>query len=258
MGRRDDGYTPGTPCWVDLTTPDVEGAIAFYGALHGWTAREVMDGAYWYLEHEGAVVAGLSPLNDAQREAGMPPAWSMYVRVDDAAEAIAQAESLGGRATFGPQAIADVGTMAAVSDPQGGVTLLWEPGTFAGAEVVNEVGAWCWDDLQTTDPATAAPFYEGLFGWSVSEIPGTGGSYMSIAHEDRAIAGLMRAQRGIQQPYWTVYIGVDDVDAALQRSADAGGRVIVEPMSVPSGRFAVGLDPQGAVFCVLESTAYDA
>ena len=67
----------------------------------------------------------------------------------------------------------------------------------------------------------------------------------------------MRAPREIQQPYWTVYFGVADVDAALQRSADAGGRTIVEPMAVPSGRFAVGLDPQGAVFCVLESTQYD-
>lgn len=258
MGRREQGYTAGTPCWVDLTTPDVEGAIAFYGAVHGWTAREVMDGAYWSFEHEGAVVGGLSSLNEEQRAAGMPPAWSMYVNVPDVAEAIARAESLGGASAVPPTEIPGTGTMAAVSDPQGGVTLLWQPGPFAGAEVVNEVGAWCWDDLQTGDPAAAAPFYEGLFGWSVTEIPGTGGAYMSIAHEGRAIAGLMRATREIQQPHWTVYIGVDDVDAALERAAGAGGRTIVEPMAVPSGRFAVGLDPQGAVFCVLESTAYDA
>jgi len=257
MGRREQGYTPGTPCWIDLTTPDVDGAIAFYGALHGWTAREVMDGAYWYFERDGAVVGGLSALNDAQRAAGMPPAWSMYVSVADAAAAVASAEALGGTSALAPLEIPGIGTMAAVADPQGGVTLLWQAGPFAGAEVVNAVGAWAWDDLQTTDPEGAAPFYEGLFGWTVSEIPGAGGAYMSIAHEGRGIAGIMRATREIKQPYWTVYIGVEDVDAALRRSADAGGRVIVEPMSVPTGRFAVGLDPQGAVFCVLESSAYD-
>ncbi|HET6508269.1 MAG TPA: VOC family protein [Baekduia sp.] len=256
MGRR-QSYTPGTPCWVDLTTPDVEGAIAFYGAVHGWTAREVLPGAYWYLERDGAVVAGLSALNEQQRDAGMPPAWSMYVNVPDVGEAAARAEALGGAVAFGPTPIPDVGTMAAVADPQGGVTLLWQAGGFAGAEVVNEVGAWCWDDLQTGDPEAAAPFYEGLFGWSVTDVPGAGGAYRSIGHEGRAIAGIMRAARPIDRPYWTVYVGVEDVDAALRRSADAGGRVIVEPMSVPSGRFAVGLDPQGAMFCVLESTRYD-
>lgn len=256
MGRR-ESYTPGTPCWVDLTTPDVEGAQAFYGALHGWTAREVMPGAYWYFEHEGAVVAGLSPLNDAQRAGGMPPAWSMYVRVTDAGETAARAEALGGAAALAPLEIPQAGTMAAVSDPQGGVTLLWQPGAFAGAEVVNEVGAWCWDDLQTGDPEAASAFYEELFGWAIADIPGAEGAYRTVAHEGRSIAGIMRATRAIQQPYWTVYVGVEDVDAALERSGAAGGRTMVEPMSVPSGRFAVGLDPQGAVFCILESTQYD-
>jgi predicted enzyme related to lactoylglutathione lyase len=256
MGRR-ESYTPGTPCWVDLTTPDVDGAIAFYGALHGWTAREVMPGAYWYFERDGSAVAGLSMLNDEQRAAGMPPAWSMYVDVPDAGEAVARAQALGGAVTLPPMAIPGAGTMAAVADPQGGVTLLWQAGDFAGAQLVNEPGAWAWDDLQTGDPEAAAPFYEGLFGWSVSDVPGAGGVYRSVAHEGRAIAGIMRAPRPIQQPYWTVYIGVDDVDAALARSADAGGRTMVEPMAVPSGRFAVGIDPQGAVFCVLESNAYD-
>jgi predicted enzyme related to lactoylglutathione lyase len=239
MGRR-ESYTPGTPCWVDLTTPDVEGAKAFYGALHGWTAREVMPGAYWYFERDGAAVAGLSALNDQQRAAGMPPAWSMYVDVPDAEEAVTRAQALGGAVTLPPLEIPGAGTMAAVADPQGGVTLLWEAG-----------------DLQTGDPEAAAPFYEALFGWSVTDVPGAGGVYRSVAHEGRAIAGIMRAARPIQQPYWTVYVGVDDVDAALRRSADAGGRTMVEPMAVPSGRFAVGIDPQGAVFCVLESTQYD-
>lgn len=257
MGRR-DAYTPGTPCWVDLTTPDVEGAIAFYSALHGWSAREVMEGAYWYFERDGAVVAGLSALSDEQRAAGMPPAWSMYVAVEDAAASVERAASLGGGEVAAPLAIDGVGTMAAVADPQGGVTLLWQEGTFAGAEAVNEVGAWCWDDLQTGDPAAAAPFYEGLFGWSVSEVPGAGGAYMSIAHEGRAIAGLMRAAREVPRPYWTVYVGVASVDDTLAMATGLGGRVVVEPMAVPSGRFAVGLDPQGAVFCVLESHAYDA
>ena len=33
-------YEPGTPSWVDLTTPDVEAACAFYGELFGWDSVE--------------------------------------------------------------------------------------------------------------------------------------------------------------------------------------------------------------------------
>lgn len=257
MGRR-ESYTPGTPCWVDLTTPDVEGAIAFYGALHGWTAREAAPGGrHWFFERDGAVVAGLGELGEEQRAAGVPAAWTMYVNVVDAEQSAARAEALGGRTVMPATTAAGAGSFAAVADPQGGVTLLWQPAGLVGAEVVNEVGAWCWNDLQTGDPEAAGPFYESLFGWTVTDVPGAGGVYRSVAHEGRGIAGIMRAARPIQQPYWTVYIGVEDVDAALARSADAGGRTMVEPMAVPSGRFAVGLDPQGAVFCVLESNAYD-
>jgi uncharacterized protein len=29
-------YVPGAPDWVDLGTPDVDAAVAFYGAVLGW------------------------------------------------------------------------------------------------------------------------------------------------------------------------------------------------------------------------------
>ena len=251
MGQRTT-YTPGTPCWVDLTTPDVDGAEAFYGAVFGWEVREVMPGAYAYFERDGAVVAGISPLGEEQRAAGMPPSWSMYVAVADADAAVARAGELGGATVVAPLAIEGAGRMAAVADPEGGVVLLWEAGGFAGAEVVNEVGAWGWDDLQTTDPEGAIPFYEALFGWSIGAIPGADGAYFSIAHEGRGIGGVMRATRGVAQPYWAVYFGVDDVDRTLELSAAAGGRTLMAPMAVPAGRFAVALDPQGAVFCLFE------
>ena len=36
MGARTE-YAPGTFCWTDLGTTDVDGAKAFYGDLFGWT-----------------------------------------------------------------------------------------------------------------------------------------------------------------------------------------------------------------------------
>jgi predicted enzyme related to lactoylglutathione lyase len=240
------------PCWVDLTTTDPDGAKRFYGAVFGWTVREAPAINYTFLEHEGATVAGLQPLMDEQREQGMPPSWSMYVRTDDADATVARAAELGATVMSEPFDIPGAGRMGVVADPQGGVVLLWEPGEFFGAAVVNEVGAWAWNDLQTTDPEGAAPFYESLFGWSTAEVPGSDGIYRSIAHEGRNIGGIMRAQQEIARPYWTVYFGVADVDAALERIAAAGGQMLVAPMAVPSGRFAVALDPQGAVFCLVD------
>ncbi|MYZ35951.1 VOC family protein, partial [Streptomyces sp. SID4917] len=29
-------YAPGSPIWVELSTPDIEGATAFYNGLFGW------------------------------------------------------------------------------------------------------------------------------------------------------------------------------------------------------------------------------
>jgi predicted enzyme related to lactoylglutathione lyase len=251
MGQR-TSYTAGTPSWVNLTTTDVEDARRFYGEVFGWSAREAPEIDYTFFEHEGAAVAGLQPLSDEAAGQGMPPSWSMYVHTDDADATAARAAELGGTVLTAPFDIPGNGRMAVLADPQGGVVLLWQPGAFAGAGVVNAVGAWAWNDLQTTDPEGAAPFYEALFGWTITEVPGSGGVYRSIAHEGRAIGGIMRAQRAISQPYWTVYIGVADVDDALARIGTAGGRTLVEPMAVPSGRFAVALDRQGAVFCLVD------
>ena len=37
MSTRTDPWPPGTPCWVDLSVPDVAGALAFYSSVVGWT-----------------------------------------------------------------------------------------------------------------------------------------------------------------------------------------------------------------------------
>jgi predicted enzyme related to lactoylglutathione lyase len=251
MGQRTT-YPPGTPCWVDLTTTDTQDAKRFYGEVLGWTAREAPAINYTFFEHEGATVAGLHALVDDQRAQGVLPAWSMYVRTDDADATVARAAELGAAVISEGLDIPGAGRMAVLADPQGGVVLLWQPRELAGAAVVNEIGAWAWNDLQTTDPEGAAPFYEALFGWVTAEIPGSGGVYRSVALEGRTIGGIMRAQQPIAQPCWTVYFGVDDADAALARVTAAGGRTLVEPTAVPSGRFAVAQDPQGAAFCLVE------
>ena len=48
---------------------------------------------------------------------------------------------------------------------------------------------------------------------------------------------------------WTVYVQVNDVDAAVAKAKTLGGNVIVPKTPIPQmGHFAIIADPTGAVF----------
>jgi predicted enzyme related to lactoylglutathione lyase len=254
MGRRTT-YTPGTFCAVDLVTPDREASKAFYGGLLGWTAED-LDHGYTAFRQDGAVVAGAVALSPELQAAGSPPAWSVYVRVEDLDATVGRAVALGGSQVGEVFAIPGAGRGAAIADPQGAVLLLWEAAGFEGAELVNANGAWAWNDLQTRDPEAAVPFYEALLGWELTPVEESDGAYWTLANDGRTIGGVMRSTL-VPRPFWTVYFGVDDVDAALERVAAGGGTTLLEPIAVPAGRFAMALDPQGAAVCLFEGDFED-
>ena len=35
-----ESYQPGMPCWADVSCPDIDKAVQFYGSLFGWVAPE--------------------------------------------------------------------------------------------------------------------------------------------------------------------------------------------------------------------------
>jgi hypothetical protein len=249
MGRR-TSYPPGAFCAVDLVTPDLEGSKEFYGGLLDWTAEDLQHG-YTAFRHDGAFVAGAIELSPEQQVAGAPPAWTTYVRVDDAAVTAARVTELGGSPLGEVFDIPGAGRGVAFADRQGAVLLAWQAAGYEGAELVNENGAWTWNDLQTPDPEATVPFYEALFGWAIAPVEESDGAYWTIAADGRTIGGVMRSAQA-PRPFWTVYFGVDDVDGALERVAAGGGTTLLEPITVPAGRFAMALDPQGAAVCLFE------
>jgi predicted enzyme related to lactoylglutathione lyase len=251
MARR-TSYSAGTFCAVDLVTPDREGSKAFYAALLGWTAED-LEHEYTAFRSDGAFVAGALPLTTEMQAQGVPPSWSVYVRVDDLDATLARAAELGGMVQGEPFTIPGAGRGGAIADPQGAVLLVWEPEPdgFEGAELVNANNAWAWNDLQSADPEAAIPFYEELFGWELTPIAESHGAYWTLANDGRSIGGFMRSEQ-VPHPFWTVYFGVDDIDTALERVATGGGRTLLEPITVPAGRFAMALDPQGAMVCLID------
>ena len=118
-----------------------------------------------------------------------------------------------------------------------------------------EPGTPSWVDLGAPDPAAAAEFYSGLFGWDVHEAgpaEETGGYRMAYLR-DKAVAGLGPQQNADAPPYWTTYVSVADAEKTAALVAENGGTVIVEPFDVlDAGRMAVFFDPAGAAFSVWE------
>src|SRR2546423_8521162 len=158
-------YAPGTPCWVDLGSPDLDGSIEFYGSLLGWEVPESENaeqtGGYRIATSRSKSAAGMMPL----MQEGQPPAWTTYVSVEDADATAQKVTEAGGQAFAEPMDVMDLGRMAVFADPAGAVFGIWQPGSFPGAEVVNEPGAFSWNELNTRDPEPAKSFYPQAIGW---------------------------------------------------------------------------------------------
>lgn len=116
----------------------------------------------------------------------------------------------------------------------------------------NPVGAPVWVDLGAHDIASAQDFYRQIFGWEFSDQGEAFGHYSIITAGGGDVGGAMRLIDQTGQPMeadsaWTVYLRVDDAQAACERARAAGGQVVVEPMVVgDEGTMAIVIDPAGA------------
>jgi predicted enzyme related to lactoylglutathione lyase len=244
-------YDPGVPCWVDLGTPDVAKAAAFYADLFGWECPEGTEetGGYRVCTLRGRAAAGMM----TQQNPG-PPAWTSYVNVTDADATAAAVTANSGQVFMPPMDVMDIGRMAVFADPIGAVFGVWQARAFKGAEIVNEPGALSWNELVTTDVPASKAFYGAVLGWS-SVTHGEGpGAYTEWQIGGRSIGGMM--QKPPQMPaevpsYWGVYFTVTNTDDAVARVQSLGGAVMSPPMDIEPGRFSVVADPTGAVFNVI-------
>jgi predicted enzyme related to lactoylglutathione lyase len=247
-----DGYEPGVPSWVDLGSPNPQGAADFYGALFGWEAPEgpPESGGYRVAMVGNRAVAGIG-----QQQNPGPPVWATYIAVESADAAAAKVAAAGGQTLVPPMDVLDVGRMAVFSDPVGAVFSVWQAGTHPGAELVNEPGTWSWSELLTTDLEASKAFYGEVFGWTAN-VQGAGpmGEYTEWQVAGRSVGGMMQKPPMLPAevpPFWAVYFSVTDADAAVARITELGGSVMVPPTDIEPGRFAAVADPSGAAFNVI-------
>lgn len=247
----------GVPCWIDLSTSDKPRAIAFYGGLFDWAATERGEefGSYSIVSKGDAEVGGM--MQKSPDMGNMPDLWGVYVAVDDIAATLDHAVSRGAQRLVAPMPIGDMGTMAVILDPTGAALGLWQPDQFAGFAVSGEAGSPVWFELQTRDMVGAAAFYREVFGLKATPPdPSHEGPPYSMLKKDgveRAgifdMTGIVPEEIG---PYWTVYFGVEDLDAAVRYVEDNGGTIITPKMEVGGGTWATVTDPMGAPFVLMQ------
>jgi predicted enzyme related to lactoylglutathione lyase len=246
-------HEEGTFSWADLSTTDLDSAIALYTDLFGWkvTKEDIPGGGvYAMFRINGKDVAAAS--GQREDEKGMPPHWNVYVTVEDAELTAKQAESLGGTILAPAFDVMEYGRMSVIADPTGAVFCAWEPKATIGAQLLGEEGALSWVELLTNDTAKAGAFYKELFGYELSPF-GDDGTYTVFKKGETQIAGMMKAPMEGMPNYWGLYFTTDDVDRVHDKVKAAGGQAMMEPTDMPEvGRLAVLTDAQGASFGVIK------
>jgi predicted enzyme related to lactoylglutathione lyase len=245
-------YAAGTPSWVDLMTPDVAAAAKFYGEIFGWSHSEIPDaGGYGFFFLRDKMVSGVGPMMGGD----VRTTWSSYVNVDDADKTTELARAAGATVVAEPMDVFESGRMAFFLDPTGAAIGLWQPKEHKGAQLANEPGAFCWNELRTRDLEASKSFYADVFGWVGDTHPYGDGSYTEFKIADAAVAGCMEIGDQLPAdvpPHWQVYFAVEDTDATVSKAQGLGATVVVPPMDVPAGRFAELTDPLGAPFGIIK------
>lgn len=101
------------------------------------------------------------------------------------------------------------------------------------------------------DQKALQSFYSGLFGWKLNtDTPD--GYGMTDPAQTGIVVGVGAARDG-GAGHVTGYVRVDDIDAALARTTELGGKVLMPKFSPgPDATLAVIADPEGHVLGLTE------
>jgi predicted enzyme related to lactoylglutathione lyase len=114
---------PGALCWNELSSPDVDASLAFYGGLFGWTPQPFEGSPTRY-----EVVMNGDRGNGGIREIGetpVPPNWLPYFGIDDIERGRAKASELGGT-NMGEAMNIGIAKIGVIQDPQGAVFAIYD------------------------------------------------------------------------------------------------------------------------------------
>ncbi len=104
-----------------------------------------------------------------------------------------------------------------------------------------------WFEIPVADQARAKAFYSAVTGNPLHDEEGGQNPMARFAAADRdSVAGhVYPGKPAVPGTGPTIHLAVDNVEAAIGRVAANGGQVVSPIISIPAGRFAYCLDPDG-------------
>jgi uncharacterized protein len=104
-------------------------------------------------------------------------------------------------------------------------------------------------EIEARDPERQRAFYAAMFNWAIGE-----GPFMNIpagiGGPESGPAGHMRHS---DRSGFTLYIQVRDLRESLDRAAELGGAIVMEPLDLPGGpTIAAITDPEGNALSLVQ------
>ena len=97
-------------------------------------------------------------------------------------------------------------------------------------------------EIGCRDKGKTEAFYSKLFDW---QMEAAGPASMIDTGAGAGINGHMTALGHEPFHYTIFYVQVEDVQAALNKATELGGKTLVPPIDIPTGSFAWFADPEG-------------
>jgi predicted enzyme related to lactoylglutathione lyase len=110
-------------------------------------------------------------------------------------------------------------------------------------------------EIPAQDVAKLSKFYSDVFGWRFEKasMPGMDYWLITTGPRNKSVGGGMYTKTG-PQDLPKNYIGVDDIDKAIETFKAAGGSEMVGKMEVPNmGWSFIGTDPEGNAIAMFEA-----
>jgi len=118
-------------------------------------------------------------------------------------------------------------------------------------------------EMPAENSARMADFYTKVFGWKANKMGAEMGNYVVVQTTDTDEKGMIKmpgainggffdkSQSSAQHP--SVVISVDDIKEAMKKVADAGGKVLNEPVEIPGvGMYVSFTDTEGNMVSLLQ------
>jgi predicted enzyme related to lactoylglutathione lyase len=104
-------------------------------------------------------------------------------------------------------------------------------------------------EIGCRDRAKTGDFYAKLFDWQVTP---AGPASNIDTRSPHGISGHITSLGHEPEHYIMFYVEVEDVQAALDKAIELGGKKLVGPIPIPTGTFAWFADPDGNAIGLLK------